>query len=378
MTDNIISYVDKYKRTGFDQMPFNEVDSLVLCQLSYLNFKDLVPGIKELSTSVSLQDIVATAEKDRLYEEYWFKEDNRKLVEKVTQSFRFMDMKLNYFVEVLNEEHGIQFSAVTFLFGDKSVYVAFRGTDVTLVGWKEDMMLACSEPLRSQELAAEYLDKVSSTFAGQFRVGGHSKGGNLAVYAAMFCKSDVRRRICDIYDHDGPGFRPEILKEGHFDFIRSKVHKYIPKESIVGILLETNMDYEVVESTGIGALQHNTFTWKSKNGQFVKAKGMRRNKRVADAALNEWIYSLSDREVSVFIDTLFDILAASDAKTLFEIIEDPKKSVSGVFSAYKELDKTTKSAVFSTIRKLGETLGERTFENLVERTKILKLGDKDK
>ena len=363
--NNIISYIDEFGDKSFDKMPFNEVDSLILCQMSYLNFRSFVPGIEDYNKSVSIQDILLENRMDDLLEGYWFKNENRKLFTKAAKSVRFGDMKMCFFTEIFNEEHDTQFCAITFILGDKSIYFAFRGTDSTLIGWKEDLKLAYSEPIRSQKLAAEYVDTASTHFAGKFRMGGHSKGGNLAVYAAMFCKKDTRRRILEVFDHDGPGFRPEILREGHFEILKGKIHKYIPKSSIVGILLESTMEYEVIESRSIGAMQHNTYFWKSKDGKFIRSKGMTRIKKTTDAALNEWIYSLSDDEVSTFVDALFDVLTASDAKTLFELAKNPQKSVLSFFSAYKEMDKSTKEAIFSIIRKLVEGMSEKTFEEFL-------------
>ncbi len=370
--NNVISYVAEFGKYDFDEKPFNEVDSLVLSQLSYLNYDGFVKNVDEDAGPVSINSIFESDNLDNILRDYWYKKENMELFANVSNSKRFGGMKLNYYENVISQVSESQFAAVTYILPDKSVYIAFRGTDATLVGWKEDMMLAYSEPLQSQYMAAEYLDSVAKKIAGSFRVGGHSKGGNLAVFAAMYCQRSTRNRILDIYDHDGPGFRPEIIKEGHFGAVKNLIHKYIPKSSIVGIILEDNIDYEVVECWSVGALQHNTYTWKSVDGAFVKAEGMTKAKQLKDRALNDWIYSLSDSEVRTFIDALFDVLSSNDAKNVFDLKNDPKSNFLSAVNSYKELDERTKNVIGGIVRRLAAIYSEKAFEEFVNATKALK------
>lgn len=370
--NNIISYIEEYGDRTFEEFPFNEVDSLVLCQLSYLNYDGFVGDFDAEKAYTEASDILYSQNCEDILKGYWYTHNNRELFSAFSTSKRFGNTKLAYYVHVLNESVAAQFAAITYILPDKSIYVAFRGTDATLIGWKEDMKLAYSEPIRSQELAADYLDRVSDSVSGQFRIGGHSKGGNLAVYAAMFCAHDTRKKIIEIFDNDGPGFRPEILKEGHFTSIRNKIHKYIPRSSIVGILLEDEIEYEVIECWSIGTLQHNTYVWKSNEGEFIRSKGMTETKKRNDSALNEWIYSLSDAEVSTFIDALFDVLTASNAKNVFDLIKDPTKSVAGAFGAYKDMDQKSKDTLRVIIKRLIDINEEKVLEEFIDKSRALK------
>ncbi|MCR4788790.1 MAG: DUF2974 domain-containing protein [Lachnospiraceae bacterium] len=369
--NNIISYITEFGDRSLEEMPFNEVDSLVLCQLAYLDFSEYVGGIEERNTPVPVTDIGNDGDWEKILKGYWYRSDNKKLFLGFISSERFKDTRLNYYVNITSEDEDLQFSAVTFILPDKSVYIAYRGTDATLVGWKEDLKLAYSEPVRAQELSVDYLDRVSSYFTGQFRIGGHSKGGNLAVYAAMFGRSDCRKRITDIYDHDGPGFRPEIVKEGHYASIKNKIHKYIPRSSIVGILLETGSDYHVVECWSVGTFQHNTYRWKSKNGAFVYSK-MTDKQLMNNEAINEWILSLSTTEVDVFIDMAYELLTANKAKNVFDLAGDPFGNAYSAFSRYREMDQKSKDMVVTIGKRLKEIMDRKTREKYTEWTIALK------
>lgn len=366
--NTIITYLSKHGDKDLSEEPFNEIDSLILCQLSYLHYDAFVGSVKDEASPVAVRDIFESEDYEELFLDYWFKKDNHKLFEGFVRSKRFGETTLNFFENIISTESEAQFSAITFILPDKSVYVAFRGTDATLIGWKEDLKLAYSKPLRSQELAAGYLIDVSGTFSGPFRVGGHSKGGNLAVYATMNVPYSIRDRVMDVYDHDGPGFRPEILDQGHFEELKDRVHKYIPKSSIVGIILEEQLPYEIVESYSVGALQHNTYTWKCKDSRLVRAKGSNGIRDLSEKTLNEWILSLSKSEVDAFIDTLFDILTAGDAKSIFDIVKNPGETLSFGVSAFKDLSEETKHALFIIFKRLVGIMNENALSQFLAET----------
>lgn len=366
--NTIITYLSKHGDKDLSEEPFNEIDSLILCQLSYLHYDAFVGSVKDEASPVAVRDIFESEDYEELFLDYWFKKDNHKLFEGFVRSKRFGETTLNFFENIISTESEAQFSAITFILPDKSVYVAFRGTDATLIGWKEDLKLAYSKPLRSQELAAGYLIDVSGTFSGPFRVGGHSKGGNLAVYATMNVPYSIRDRVMDVYDHDGPGFRPEILDQGHFEELKDRVHKYIPKSSIVGIILEEQLPYEIVESYSVGALQHNTYTWKCKDRRLVRAKGSNGIRDLSEKTLNEWILSLSKSEVDAFIDTLFDILTAGDAKSIFDIVKNPGETLSFGVSAFKDLSEETKHALFIIFKRLIGIMNENALSQFLAET----------
>lgn len=357
---NIIDYVREWGIYSFMEKSLNEVDSLVLCQLSYLNYQKFVPGLDKRNAPVSIQSIYEEPERDCILDDYWYKDENKELFEEAANSVRFGSLKMNYYVNVVNEEEETQFSAITFILEDKSVYIAYRGTDATIVGWKEDLNLTFSKPLHSQYLATEYMDRVASYIAGCFYAGGHSKGGNLAVYAAMNCGERTRDKIIRIYNNDGPGFRPEIRKQGNFEAIADRLVKFIPRSSLVGMILEDHCDYEIVESKSVGLLQHNSYSWKVEEGKFLRAQNMADSKLIRDASLNEWILSLSEEEIHTFVDTLYEVVSASEASNVFEFGADWKKCLQSVFAAARGVNDATKKAIHKITRSLFEIL----FENI--------------
>ena len=368
---NIIDYVKEWGKYSFAEKPFNEVDSLALCQMMYFNYEEFVPGLEERNVPVGIQSIYVHPDRDRILDDYWYRENNKELFASVAQSRRFGNLKMNYYVNIINEETQTQFSAMTYILEDKNAYIAYRGTDATIIGWKEDLNLAFSKPLHSQQLAVEYMDRVAGYIGGSFYTGGHSKGGNLAVYAAMNCTPETREGLIRVFNNDGPGFRPEIRELGHYEEIADRVIKFIPRSSLVGTILEDQDDYEIVESRGVGMLQHNAYSWKIENGAFLRAKNMTNGKLLRDAALNEWILSLSDSEIHAFVDTLYDVVAASEASNVFEFGADWKKCTQNILEAAKGLDETTRKAISKIFHSLFEISRELATAELQEKGREL-------
>lgn len=361
----IIDYLKEYGDYTFTEKPLNEVDSLVLSQFSYLKFDGIVPDIAEDGPSVTMDYLNSHQDKDKLFSDERYREDNTALFEGMLSSVRFSTLKMNCYKNIIEPEKETQFSAITFLLDDKTVYLAYRGTDETIVGWKEDFNLAFSEPVPGQIYSVEYMNAVAARFSGEFYVGGHSKGGNFAVYAAMNCKPDIQDRIVKIYSHDGPGFRPEVREKGHFEKIKDRVVKIIPHSSLVGMLLESHADgYLVVESRTFGLLQHDPYTWLVKDGKFVRARDIYRGRKFMDDALNEWILSMDEEHIHSFVDTLYEVVSASKAATLIDFTADWNRSMMAVIGALKELDTETAGMLKRIIASLFEIAGERAKEEL--------------
>lgn len=361
---NIIKYIDEYGGLSLEEEGFNEVDSLILCQLSYLNYSSYVGGPNENKPAVCLKDIMESDGYEEIFKGYWYYDDNKMLVEGVASSNRFGMLKLNCYESVYNESKDAQFAAVTYILPDKSVYIAYRGTDATILGWKEDIKLAYSKPVRAQELATGYLKDVALQFSGKFRMGGHSKGGNLAVYAAMHSGDYLRDRMLDVYNHDGPGFRPEIINVQAIENLGDRIHKYIPRGSVVGIIMDENSDYEIIDSWGMGTLQHNTYNWKIDGNRFVRVDSMSTKKRYMDLSLNQWIWSLSETEVDAFVDLLYEIFTASDAKNLYDIWDNPTKAISMGVDKYKSMDEEKKATVSGLMTRLKEISTENASKEI--------------
>ncbi len=370
MKGTIIEYLKEYANVSLKDEPMNDVDSLVLCQFSYLKFDGLVPLVTENSRSVSLQQIYEHPDYEKLYGDERYEKENRALFEAMRKCVRFRSMKLNCYINIIRTQSDFetQFSAVTFLLEDGSMYVAYRGTDETIIGWKEDFNMAFLSPVPGQEYAVKYLHMVTSRLPRDFYIGGHSKGGNLALYAAMKCMPQVQDRIIKIYSMDGPGFRPEVLEKLDFGRIEERTCKILPHSSLVGMLFEKDIRYQVVESRTFGLAQHNPFTWLVKEGHFVTVSDIYETRRFMDDTLNEWILSRDEQSLRTFVDTLFLILSASEADNLIDLTADIKRSMSGILGAMKGLDEDTQKALKQTVKALFEIAGLRMKQELRART----------
>lgn len=376
--ENIIGYVKKYGQNSFSKAPFNEVDSLVLCQLSYLNFKPFVPELSMKGETVPISSIWQQDRLEELLEGYWYKEKNEELLRALVSSRRFGSMRLSHHVNHIEEKTNTQFSAITCFLEEDICYVAYRGTDATIIGWKEDLNLALSEPTNGQKLAVEYLNKVADKQLGGIYVGGHSKGGNLATFAAMHCTSQIQERLLGIYNHDGPGFRPEVFAEGNYEAVRNRMFKFIPKSSIVGVIMENGKNCEIIESHSIGAMQHNAYNWKIAEDHFIRVQDRTAFKKVQDEAFNDWILSLSQEQLHIFADTLYDVVTASGAADIFAFGGDWKGSIAKSYEAVKDLDDETRSAIHTILHRLYQIAGDKFHEEFLIRWEEAKTKMKEK
>lgn len=367
----ILDYLKKYGKKSFDEEPFNDVDSLILCQFAYLKLDDIVETLTEKSAWITLEQIRKIGKPDKIFADERYEKDNKALFMGMLSGKRFRFIKVNYYVTVLNVELEVQFAAITYDLGNGNLYVAYRGTDENIVGWKEDFNLAFSEPTIGQLCATKYLSKVAR-FCQDIPIilGGHSKGGNLAAFAAMSSSKGIQDRVQIIYSHDGPGFRKKVLERYHYDRIAPKVKKILPHSSLVGMLMEDNEKYEVVKSKTIGLMQHNPFTWCVEENDFVRVSGLYERTKFMDSTINQWIDSLSDERISFFADTLFKVIEGSEATDLISFTNDWKKSMTGVFNSLKDVDPVTKKMIKKIMKGLFEMGAIRAKEEITFLNKI--------
>ena len=354
---NVIDYLIQYGDQAFAERAFCDVDVLILAQLSYFDFGSAVPTIAQHKKSVTLEEIDRTADLSAVFADKWYGENNRKLWNALLAGRRFRTMRCNYYRERMEEEQEAQFGAVTFFPEGCEPVVAFRGTDDSVVGWKEDFRLAFRKPLASQEMSSVYLNQVGCKLPGAFMVCGHSKGGNLADYAATWAETGVQRRITDIYSLDGPGFLPEVFEGDSYEQIRSRVHRILPYSSLVGMLLQNYEQYEVVKSSGIGILQHDAFTWQIEDGKFVKAVDIEAKQKRMNEALNQWIFTLPEEERQLFVETLFQVIDQTGVTTLTEFSEHWKENLKSCLKSLKSLDPETRKRIRRIIKILLEIYG---------------------
>lgn len=371
MAGTILEYLKDHGPVSFFEEPVNEVDSLILCQFAYLKFDGMVPDVKENKAFVTLQELREHADYEKLFKNTWFEKNNKKLFEGMLASRRFRHLKMNCYTNIVETGWETQFSAITFLLEDGTLYIVYRGTDESIVGWKEDLNMAFLDPIPGQEYSVKYLNMVVGKLHQPFYIGGHSKGGNLAVYAAMNCPKAVQERIIKVYNMDGPGFRPEVLKKYDYAAIEGKTVKILPHSSLVGMIFEQSMNYRVVKSKALGLLQHDPFSWQVKYGRFVDTGQVFEGQKFMNDTLNEWILSLDEEQLRTFVETLYQIISATEKDNLIDFSTDWQASINSMVSAVKEVDEQTKSMIKETVFALVNLANLRVRNEITRRPKEL-------
>lgn len=370
LLDNIVDYIYGTGSLSFLEKEFNLVDSLIFSQLSYLKFTGIVPDLNEDKPPVNLREAALKQNPNLLFQEVWDIKRNRELLSAVIRSHRFRNTMLNFYRDELDETNEKQFSAITFLLDNGTSYVAFRGTDTTIVGWKEDFNMAFKSPVPAQEAGLEYLTGIADKLHGEFKIGGHSKGGNIAVYSAIKCSQEIKQRISDIYSHDGPGFKEELLNSEEYRLIQTKIHKSLTQSSLIGMLLSHQEHYTVVKSNRFWIMQHDPFSWKIENSNFKYANSVKSSTLFMNKTLNEWINTLDDETRGLFIETLYQIIKSTKAKTLRDLKSEWRKNTIAAFHATKEIDKETKQFIWKTLASFLLYLGHSM--RLLKKTSIKK------
>ena len=327
--DNINDYVRWVGASDFDGRPFSRVDNIVLSQLSYLDLKD-IEELNEEGGTMTLKDAVASLTSKGIPIRKMAPDDSIRftnLVKAAAASKRFGSLYITSFEDVFDEEDSIQFSATTYSPDPEGgwAFVAFRGTDSTIAGWKEDFMMSFMLT-SSQKLAEKYVRKSLETF-DTIMVGGHSKGGNLAIYSAAVLPDELFDRIDHIYTNDGPGFCPEVLKEDLVKRANPKTTRIIPQFSVIGNVFAPDIDDSyVIKSDKQMADQHELCSWGIDHGDIlIAADGMDPLAVSINEGIDKWIYSVDIEERRRFITALFDSMSDDGTITVEQFTEQGTK-----------------------------------------------------
>ena len=353
---NILDYLNWRGDLTLAQSPFNEVDNLILAELSFVNFTGIVPGPGEgegVPLHAAAEAFFRSHEGGDMGMGVLVPDEIPTLLRKMAECPRFREMRVNCFQDHLDVRKAEQFSAVTVELGDGSLYLSFRGTDDTIAGWKEDFLLGCQPEVPAQKKAVAYVKAVAAQYPRRkLMLGGHSKGGNLAVYGGIFVPLAIQRRISAVWSNDGPGFYGAVLETPQHARLEGRVHSIVPKSSVVGMLLEHEESYTVVDSDQVGLWQHDGFSWQVLGTGFVTLREVSRQGRRNDLALKEWVRRLPVDQREKFVDGLFEVLTASGATTLTDLKEDGFRAAGAMVRAMKDMEKDTRDALFNAIATL--------------------------
>ena len=363
---NLFEYLERNFAT-FDERAFNPVDSAALSQFCMVRLRGVAPDVRRNTDGWLVSRPDADAFADRFHA--WARSparfsdfldarhfgdmfsgldpDNVKHeLFLLAASPRFKGLKIRDYADFFDEGTCMQFAAMTFVWRDQWAYVGFRGTDESFAGWRENFDMAVNPPVPAQRMAVEYLESVARHLPHRLYVGGHSKGGNLATYAALHCSKDVRKRIRCLFDHDGPGFKSGFLSEEDYLRLDGRIDRTVPQGSLVGQLLETHAPTRVVHAeSGIGGIQqHSVFTWGVDDGMrdFQCVGKLDDSAAFAHDILNEWIGSIDQEKLPDVIDALFRTIEASGSENVSEFLAGSADAIGFILEVARDMDDATR------------------------------------
>ena len=314
---------------SFQQAPLNEVDCLIFSLLTYVDFRGVVSGSHDPKEALTLRTAInaffaKNPDDKKITIGFMIPKTTITLMRIVKETRRFRNVGVKGHVNDLDPVRQMQFSATSFILGEDSTLVAYRGTDDTLIGWKENFNMSFMESVPAQREAAAYLNTAGAFSSGDLYVTGHSKGGNLAVYAAVYCEDVVRARLAGVWSNDGPGFCNSMLNNPTYIKNRPLFHTIIPESSVVGILLEHEESYTVIKSRKKGPYQHDGMTWEVSGPSFVHLQTVSEGCKRFDKGLNTWIKKMSLEQRAQFADALYQLLSVDKDPVLSDLISIKK------------------------------------------------------
>ena len=346
---NIVGYVKKFGDKTFKELPFNDIDALIFSEISYLNIDLLFTGHR----FVKLKDLVIEDKKEFYYSSV-DSFNNRRLFESMMKSKRYGNVKIGYGKGNVNLKTNEQFYALTIILPDKTRFISFRGTDITISGWKEDLLIAFQEGIPSQKSALKYVKEVLKKFDTNFYLGGHSKGGNLAIYSALHMGKRYEKRLIKAFSFDGPGFRSNIYNLDSYRRISNRFEKYLTTHDMIGVIYNKNPNPKIVYSDGILLGGHDLFAWNIKRNEptFVYAKERSAFSKESEVALMNWLYSEDDDSKEIAVKMVFDILG--DSKTVFDLLLNAGRLITNGKKSYDKYPPEQKEKVKEIFKQLGK------------------------
>ncbi len=370
---SLFDYLDWRGDLTFEEAEFNEIDSLILAWLSYAALDGIVPMECSETDTITIKEAAVQFLKTHdvekiLRETVSSTKTSVLLLQKLAETRRFKELLLTGFVNKIDYMHETQFCAMTVLLYRNRSVIVFRGTDEHLISWKEDFNMSFLPVIPAQNMALSYLENVADSIPGKLFVCGHSKGGNLAVYAGVRASYRARRKILEIYNHDGPGFYDLNGLGDAFEEMLPKIHSYVPETAVVGMLLERVGEHVVVKSNGKGLSQHDAMSWEVLGPHFVTVDSVSDTSRTLNTILKNWLKEISMEERENFVDTLYKILEATQARSLDDLNAEKGRIANVMLKEINGLEKETRSMLGKTIATLFKE-GNQVIKNNISSNK---------
>ena len=375
---NIHEYLTWRGDVPFSVSPFNEVDGLVLSELAYADFHGVVA---EANERITIEQAHRLFWEKHTREEIMAQDSYTKtapfLLDGMAGKARFGGTVMAHYYDVIDTDVDVQLAALTFYLPDGTAFVAFRGTDDTVVGWKEDFNLSYMPETEGQRRAAEYLNDHFASQTIPLRVGGHSKGGNLAMYAAVCAAPEVRSRIIAVYNNDGPGFLKAFTETEAYRDMLPRIICTVPEKAVIGTLLDSEAYQHVVRSTASGIFQHDGFSWQVLGNHFVEADGRSGGSLALESTLHQWLADQSEKRRQTFVNTLFSLLESTGRSTIGEIKGDLLASAASMWKMLESIPKEQRETISNMILQLlaagGDALLQETKKTLMSRLENIQL-----
>lgn len=344
---NILDYLKWRGDLSFQQDPFNAIDSLILSRAAYIRWELVFKNADEVLTLKKAYERFISQDLSKVH--MLMKEDPE-LFERMATGRRFSQIYVSNFVNEVNDE--MQFSAIVFHLDDKTNYVAFRGTDNTLVGWKEDMTMSFKDSVKSQRRSVHYLRTVSN-IKGKLRIGGHSKGGNLAIYASLFVGQKIQKRILSIDNFDGPGLSQAVLDKKKNHPLFERVHLYVPQKSMIGrFLYLDNVEQSVIESSAKGIYQHDLYSWHVEGNHFVLSSSFDKGSDLLDDVLKDFLKQADDSLREESVELIFEVLQSGNTETFHDLSSNLLKKTPTLLKAISNVDPEKRKSIIASFKIL--------------------------
>lgn len=371
---NLFDYIRWRGDLLFSQDPVNEVDALVFSALVYIQYGGSVEAepLKPIPLHQAADDFFLREDGESRVRV----KNDMDLLHVAAQSPRFGNARICMYRDLYIPEQETQFAAATFLLDDGSMFLAFRGTDYTLTGWKEDFNMTFQQTVPAQRLALQYTRDVSLEYSEPMYLGGHSKGGNLAVFAAARSSPQIQQRIRQVYNHDGPGFTEYLMGDPGYLAMVPRIRTLIPQSSVIGMLLEHEEDFQVIRSKTVSLLQHDPYSWELLGKEFIRMQELTSDSRFLDTTIKTWFAGMTNQERNQLVDVMFGLLGTGGVESVQEILSPKnirnyiktfsadvnlRRILSGEFMSLLEAAKKTK-ALFDQSRETAKLLEEGTGE----------------
>ena len=365
---NIISYLKWRGDLPLSEYPFNKVDNLVLSYLSYFDFGEIVPN--EENHEICIKDAVCRYMMTRNNSVYDDMTDIS-FLEEIGRSERFCNAKLCDYESILDTEiEFTQFSAIHIILSDGTDYIAFRGTDNSIIGWQEDFHLGF-EVAAAQKYAAKYLERTMKNKKVKYRIGGHSKGGNLALYAAMMSNPEMKEKITAIYMNDSPGLCPEVMQDALYREIKTKITKIVPEFSVIGMLFDKDTPKTIVKSNADSFMQHDALTWQVQGDDFVAAERLHSKCISYNEIFERWIDSADLEQKKQFTDDFFGALGAGGATTMREVTNGGVDGFEDILFAMATSDRNSKKVAGKLLKSCIVQIKQTDYRKLFRQKKVL-------